>query len=44
MEDNYRLVEIAKDKAIRRTGEDVAEITNEDAIGKIEFNNGSEKI
>ena len=41
--DNYRLVEVAKDKAIGRTGEGITEITNEDAVGKIEFNNGSER-
>lgn len=41
--DNYRLVGAAKDKAVKRTAEGVTEITNEDAVGKIEFNNGSER-
>lgn len=41
--DNYRLVEAAKDKAVKRTAEGVTEITNENAVGKIEFNNGGER-
>lgn len=41
--DNYRLVEVAKDKAVGRTGEGVTEITPEDMVGKIEWSEGGDR-
>lgn len=40
--DNYRLVEVAKERATGRISE-VVELTPKDIVGKIEFNNGRER-
>lgn len=39
--DNYRLVEVAKERAVGRSSETVM-ITPEDAVGKIEYNSEKE--
>lgn len=40
MADNYRMIEVAKDRAVARTADGVTEITPEDVVGKIEWTEG----
>lgn len=42
MDENYRIIEIAKERAINRTG-GVTEITPEDIVGKIEWTEGGDR-
>lgn len=34
MAENYRMIEVAKERAVNRTGDGVTEITPEDMVGK----------
>lgn len=43
MAENYKMIEFAKERAVRRTGEGVTEITPEDMVGKIEWTEGGER-
>ena len=43
MAENYRMIEVAKDRAIRRTGDGMTEITPEDVVGKIEWREGGDR-
>ena len=43
MAENYKMIEFAKERAIRRTGDGVTEITPEDMVGKIEWTEGSDR-
>ena len=43
MAENYKMIEFAKERAIRRTGDGVTEITPEDMVGKIEWSEGSDR-
>lgn len=43
MTENYRMIEIAKERAVRRTADGVTEITPEDIGGKIEWSEGGDR-
>ena len=43
MAKNYRMIEVAKERAVRRTGDGVTEITPEDMTGKIEWTEGGNR-
>lgn len=43
MAENYRMIEVAKERAIRRTGDGMTEITPEDVVGKIEWREGGDR-
>lgn len=43
MYDNYKLIEFAKERAIRRTDIGITETTPEDMVGKIEWSEDGER-
>lgn len=43
MAKNYRMIEVAKERAVRRTGDGVTEITPEDMVGKIEWTESGDR-
>ena len=43
MVENYRMIEVAKERAVRRTGDGVTEITPEDMVGKIEWTESGDR-
>lgn len=43
MAENYRMIEVAKERAVNRTGDGVTEITPEDMVGKIEWTEGGDR-
>ena len=43
MAENYKMIAFAKERAIRRTGDGVTELTPEDMVGKIEWSEGGDR-
>ena len=43
MKENYKMIEFAKERAVKRTGNGVTEITPEDMVGKIEWSESGER-
>lgn len=43
MAENYKMIEFAKDRAVKRTIDGVTDITPEDMVGKIEWSEGGNR-
>ena len=43
MAENYKMIELAKDRAVSRTAEGVTEITPEGMVGKIKWTDGGDR-
>lgn len=43
MAENYRMIEIAKERAVKRTSDGVTEITPGDVVGKIEWTESGDR-